>query len=264
MVPDESHIEDSLHMAIDDKHAVGAVEAKNIFVDMDKPWHILEANDAALGYLSSKLDADRIGKGTKISDGATIEGRLVTGENCEIGAGVFIEGDLWLGDNSKIVQGAIVESRVSVGVNCTIRRYAQIEGGTAIGDDGLIGHCAEVAGVFMRKAWAYHYGEYWGVLGECSDLGAATVCGNLRFDDLQTVHRIKGRVENPRSGANAVYLGDYVRTGVNTIIMPGVKVGPHSVCGAGAIVQNDVPERTLVHVKQELIHKTWGPERYGW
>jgi bifunctional UDP-N-acetylglucosamine pyrophosphorylase/glucosamine-1-phosphate N-acetyltransferase len=264
MSPDEAHIEDSIQSALNDHHQVQAVGAKGVFVDIDKPWHLLEANDAWLRHLSAGLEKDRVGAKSKISDGATIEGRIVVGDHCVIGPGVYIEGDLWLGDHSKIVQGAIVEPRVSIGSHCLVRRYAQIEEGTSIGDEGLVGHCAEVAGVFFRKAWAYHYGEYWGVVGECSDLGAATVCGNLRFDDLQTTHRIKGRLERPRTGANAVYIGDYVRTGVNAIIMPGVKVGPYSVLGAGTIVHQDVPDRTLLYVAQEHVQKTWGPERYGW
>jgi len=264
MSPDEAHIEDSLQLAIDDGQEINAVEAQKGFVDVDKPWHILEANYNWLFYQSSKLTKNRIGKNSKISDGATIEGHIVVGDNCEIGAGVVIEGDLWVGDNTKIVQGAFIEPRVAIGKNCLVRRYGQIEQGTSLGDDGLVGHNAEIGGVFFRRAWAYHYGEYWGVLGESGDLGAATVCGNLRFDDLQTAHRIKSRREIPRNNANAAYLGDYVRTGVNAIIMPGVKVGPYSVLGPGAIIQEDVPERTLVYVKQEQIKREWGPERYGW
>ncbi len=33
--------------------------------------------------------------------------------------------------------------------------------------------------------------------------------------------------------------------GVNTIIMPGVQIGPHSIVGAGSVVTKDVPPRTV-------------------
>jgi bifunctional UDP-N-acetylglucosamine pyrophosphorylase/glucosamine-1-phosphate N-acetyltransferase len=115
----------------------------------------------------------------------------------------------------------------------------------------------------MEGAYSYHYGEYWGVVGRNADLGAATVCGTLRFDDQQTIHRVRGRREIPRSGANASYLGDFTRTGVNAILMPGVKVGPYSVVGAGVILNEDVPNNTLVYAKQELVKRPWGPEQYG-
>jgi len=43
-----------------------------------------------------------------------------------------------------------------------------------------------------------------------------------------------------------------------------VKVGPYSLIGAGVILQEDVPNNSLIYVKQELVRKDWGPERYGW
>jgi bifunctional UDP-N-acetylglucosamine pyrophosphorylase/glucosamine-1-phosphate N-acetyltransferase len=233
-------------------------------VDLDKPWHILEANEKWLRYLSDKTTKDQIGKGSKISNSATINGHVALGDNSIIGDKVIIEGNVWIGDNTRVTQGAIVEGMVSIGDNCLVRRYCQVEAGSAIGDHCVVSHCAEVSGVLMRNSYAYHYGEFWGVLGEAGDLGAATVCGNLRFDDGRTSHIIGGRRETPVYGANAAYLGDYVRTGVNAIIMPGVKVGPYSVIGAGTLVQKDVPERTSLFVKQEHVQNKWGPERYGW
>ena len=65
-------------------------------------------------------------------------------------------------------------------------------------------------------------------------------------------------------GANASYLGDYSRTGVNAILMPGVKVGAYSCVGAGVILYEDLPSRQLVLARQELVRRPWGPERYGW
>jgi bifunctional UDP-N-acetylglucosamine pyrophosphorylase/glucosamine-1-phosphate N-acetyltransferase len=96
------------------------------------------------------------------------------------------------------------------------------------------------------------------------DIGAATVCGTLRFDDGDAVHRTLGRCETPHTGANASYLGDYSRTGVNAVLMPGVKVGAYSCVGPGVILDTDLPSRELVLVKQDLLRKPWGPDRYGW
>ena len=97
-----------------------------------------------------------------------------------------------------------------------------------------------------------------------TDIGAATVCGTLRFDDRDTPIQVEGRYEVPPYGANATYMGDYCRTGVNAIIMPGRRIGAYSVVGPGVILYDDVPSKTMVMAKQELITKPWGPERYGW
>ena len=123
---------------------------------------------------------------------------------------------------------------------------------------------AEMSGVMMDKVYLYHYCEMSGVFGCATDIGAATVCGTLRFDDRNTPHRIEGQTEVPPIGANATYMGDYCRTGVNAIIMPGRKIGSYSVVGPGVILYEDVPSKTMVLAKQELIKKPWGPNRYGW
>jgi UDP-N-acetylglucosamine diphosphorylase / glucose-1-phosphate thymidylyltransferase / UDP-N-acetylgalactosamine diphosphorylase / glucosamine-1-phosphate N-acetyltransferase / galactosamine-1-phosphate N-acetyltransferase len=264
MPSEEAHIEASIQIAIEQKQEITAAEAGPTLIDLDKPWHLLQANYNWIRYLSQKLVKPVIADSAKISDRAVIKGHVVIGENSEIGDGVIIEGNVWIGANSRVVQGAILEKDVVIGDHCTVRRYAQIEEGTSVGDHCFIGHCAEVAGVMMRNVYAYHYGEYWGILGEACDLGAATVCGNLRFDDGQTVHHVQGHRETPLLGANAAYLGDYVRTGVNAILMPGVKIGPYCVIGAGTIVNEDLAERSLLYIKQEQVRKTWGPERYGW
>jgi bifunctional UDP-N-acetylglucosamine pyrophosphorylase/glucosamine-1-phosphate N-acetyltransferase len=118
--------------------------------------------------------------------------------------------------------------------------------------------------VALDGSYLYHYCEIYGVLGARVDIGAATVCGTLRFDDGETLHRVLGRPERPLTGANASYLGDYSRTGVNATLMPGVRVGAYSCVGAGVVLYEDLPSRELVLVRQELARRPWGPERYGW
>ena len=79
-----------------------------------------------------------------------------------------------------------------------------------------------------------------------------------------SIHKISGRREFPRNGSNATYFGDYVRTGVNVITQPGVKIGAYSCVGPGIVVYEDVPSRKLILLKQETVERDWGPERYGW
>ena len=100
--------------------------------------------------------------------------------------------------------------------------------------------------------------------GQAVDFGAATVCGNLRFNDGETQWRVKGRVEQPRTASNAAYFGDFSRTGVNAIVMPGKRTGVYSVVGAGVVVYEDVADREMVTLRQELERRQWGPEQYGW
>jgi len=185
------------------------------------------------------------------------------GENAIIGERVVINGDVFLADNATVTNGAIIKGSSAIGRESKIRDYAQIGGGV-VGSHCIVGHGAEFSGVMFDGAYLYHYCEIYGVVGERVDIGAATVCGTLRFDDQNTTHRTKGHRESPATGANATYFGDFSRTGVNAITMPGVKIGAHSVVGAGVVLYDDLPSRKIVTVKQELQVKEWGPDRYGW
>ena len=56
----------------------------------------------------------------------------------------------------------------------------------------------------------------------------------------------------------------FAGTGVNAIIMPGRRIGVYSLVGPGVVLYDDLPDRQVLTVKQELTMRPWGPERYGW
>jgi hypothetical protein len=55
-------------------------------------------------------------------------------------------------------------------------------------------------------------------------------------------------------------MGNYCRTGVNPIIMPGKKIGSYSVGGLRGILYEDVPSKTVLmaNQEQETVGKTVG------
>ena len=264
MPPVEAEIAQSLQVMIDEGQAVAAVETVGYHIDVDKPWHILQANRQVINRLCLDLEGNSIHPTAKIHDGAEISGRLVLGENAVIGNRVLVEGDLWLGAGASVTNGAILEGPVVVGRETAIRHYCQIGGHSSLGARGVYSHGAEFSGVALETVYCYHYCESAGVVGQAVDFGAATVCGNLRFDDRNTVWRVQGRAEVPNAGANLAYFGDFSRTGVNAIIMPGRRTGVYSCVGPGVILYDDLPDRTLVTAEQTLRTRSWGPEQYGW
>src|SRR5690606_23283984 len=185
-------------------------------------------------------------------------------QGCTIGNRVVIRGDVWLGDGAQVLNGAILDGPVVVGPGTLVRDYCLIGGHTTLGPRGIYAHAAEFSGVALDTVYCYHYCEIWGVAGQAADFGAATVCGNLRFDDGVTAWRIKGRWERPTHASNAAYFGDYCRTGVNAIIMPGRRLGVYSVVGAGVGGYEAVPDRQVITLKQDVVARPWGPEQYGW
>jgi NDP-sugar pyrophosphorylase family protein len=264
MPPVEAEIAQSLQMMVDEGETVAVIDAPGFHVDLDKPWHILEANGRVIGAMAAALEGHQIDPTARVHDGADIGGRLVLGPGAVIGNRVVVDGDLWLGAGAKALNGAIVHGHAVIGQGTVVRDYCQIGGGSSLGARGVYGHGAEFSGVALDTVYCYHYCEIWGVVGQAVDFGAATVCGNLRFDDRDTVWRIKGRPEIPTTAANAAYFGDFCRTGVNAIIMPGRRLGVYSICGPGVILHDDLPDRTMIMVAQQVTTRPWGPERYGW
>jgi NDP-sugar pyrophosphorylase family protein len=264
MPPREAYLEMSLADFLRDGKTVGAVVGEGFFIDVDKPWHVLMANRSMNKKIAGALKRNSIAEGASIDPTASISGVVSLGKGSRIGRNVVIEGNVVVGEETIIENGAMLQGNNIIGNGCYIGNSCLVGEDTTIGNGCNVNHCAEVQGVVMDRVYLYHYMELSGVVGENTDLGAGTVCGTLRFDDGITTHRVKGRAETPPEFGNAAYLGDYCRTGVNAVIMPGRKVGVYSVVGAGVVLNEDIPDRTMVYTQQKLMRKKWGPERYGW
>jgi UDP-N-acetylglucosamine diphosphorylase / glucose-1-phosphate thymidylyltransferase / UDP-N-acetylgalactosamine diphosphorylase / glucosamine-1-phosphate N-acetyltransferase / galactosamine-1-phosphate N-acetyltransferase len=263
-VPKERYIEAGLLKSLENV-ILNAIECSGYFFDIDKPWHMLEANQFMVNHFCNELQENQLAEGATISANATIHGHVKLGRYSSIGDRVVIHGNLIVGDNTIIDNGAIFNGNAVIGDHTKISNYCIIYDGVSIGSNCIFDHCAEfLGGMVMDKVYLYHYGEFYGAIGSHTDIGAATVCGTLRFDDGETEHVVNGRKEVPLHFSNAAYLGDYCRTGVNTIIMPGCKIGAYSVLGAGAIIDKDIEKNSLVFVKQDLIIKKWSENKYGW
>jgi len=261
MPPLEAELAESIQMMVDEGREVAAAATVDYLVDLDKPWHILDANRAAVDYLFRQTPQDRIARGARISNKASINGRLIAEEGAVVGDGTFLEGNIYLGAHSEVSRGAMLEN-VMLGPHTRARDFC-LAHGAVVGERGLLGHGAEFGGVMFDRVYLYHYCEMAGVIGSATDVGAACVCGTIRFDDGDVNMEIKGRRERARH-SGATYIGDYCRAGVNAIFMPGSRVGPWSCIGPGVVVYDTLPSRSLVLVKQELVTKPWGPEKYGW
>ncbi|AEY67434.1 NTP transferase domain-containing protein [Clostridium sp. BNL1100] len=263
-VPRERFVEAGLIKPVQEGQ-IKAVEGQGIFFDIDKPWHMLAANEQMVKIRTGKLTGNTLAEGARISERAIVRGFVQLGKNSMVGDNVLIEGNVIVGENTVIDNGAIISGSAVIGDNTKIRNYCHIYDGVSIGSDCILDHGSEfIGGLMMDKVYLYHYCEMYGALGNFVDIGAATVCGTLRFDDSDPRQRVKGRSEIPLSYGDAIYIGDYCRTGVNTILMPGCKIGSYSAVGPGVILVGDVEENSLIQVKQELTLKKWGYEKYGW
>ena len=263
--PRERYVEAALAVSLE-QYPLTAVEAAGPYFDVDKPWHLLDLNEFLVHRRCGALTENRLGEGSSIAPDADIRGRVQLGRNSRIGSRVLVKGSLIVGDNTVIDNGAIFEGDAVVGSRTKITNYCQIYDGCSIGSGCIMDHAAElIGGMLMDRVYLYHCCEYFGAVGSYSDLGAGTLCGTLRFDDQDSIHRTKGRAEVVRSGfGSATYLGDYSRTGAGAILMPGTRVGAYTMVGAGVLAQGNIPPRSCVLLELTHITKPWGEEKYGW
>lgn len=263
--PEERYLESAINDYIKDGHDMSCYLSTYQIYDIDKPWHIMEANRYYNQYIFNKMNQKVIGDNTYISQSVKISNHVWIGKDCYIGDYVVLEDGCVIEDHTRIDQGAIIGKGVHIGKNCIIENYCKIGDFTSIGDECIIGHTSEIIeAVLFDKVYLYHYGEYYGVIGTHTDIGAGTTCGTLRFDDGKTRHYVCGHKEIPESYSNACYIGDYSRTGVGAILLPGCKIGSKSIVGSGVILNEDVEDGTLIYPKQELCKKKWGDDQYGW
>ena len=255
------YFENVLNTSIERGETFSIVVAQFPLLVLDSPWNLFEANVHEAAALT---DALKKHTGTYETDGtALIEGFLKVGNNVKIEKNVIIKGNCILGDNVTLTSGAIIEEGCIIGNNTIVSDYAKLGKNTVIGNQCKVGYNSEIVGVFMDGASAIHNCEMYGIVGRSVDVAAGCIAAILRFDDqvAQITH------EGKRYGSlftNAVFVGDYTRTGINNTFYPGLRIGAYCAIGPGAIIEKDVAHNTLVQVTQQKEFKPWKSDRYGW
>jgi carbonic anhydrase/acetyltransferase-like protein (isoleucine patch superfamily) len=85
--------------------------------------------------------------------------------------------------------------------------------------------------------------------------GSGTKTGNLRLDEKEIVSEIKGEKVCSQKSKLGAFIGKNVRVGINTSIMPGVKIGGGSFIGAHFLCDSDIPEKKFTYQKTPVVSK---------
>jgi len=203
-----------------------AVEVDGYWRDVGYPWDLLEANKEMLARMEPKAGDIQ---------NSTIVGKVIMEEGARI-INSYIEGDVYIGKNTII------------GPNAYIR------GPTAIGDNCCIGESVTVKeSVIFDEVDAKHL-TYIGdsVVGRNVNFGAGTQLANFRFDEGNVnVMTEKGWVNSGRRKFGAV-IGDNVKFGVLSSVMPGKLIGSNCWIHSGVVVNKNIPSGLYVYVQQQL------------
>jgi UDP-N-acetylglucosamine diphosphorylase / glucose-1-phosphate thymidylyltransferase / UDP-N-acetylgalactosamine diphosphorylase / glucosamine-1-phosphate N-acetyltransferase / galactosamine-1-phosphate N-acetyltransferase len=189
---------------------LSAYRHKEIFENCLYAWE-------ALGRLSDYLHTLSLGNiEIPIPDGAF----LVNPELISIGKGSVVE------------PGAYIKGPCWIGENCTVRHGAYIRGEIITGNGCVLGHDSEFKhSILLDDAHAAHF-AYVGdsILGNRINLGAGTVCANLKLDKKPVRVSIDG--ENYQTGLRKLgaLIGDDAQTGCHAVLNPGTVLGKRAIC----------------------------------
>jgi bifunctional UDP-N-acetylglucosamine pyrophosphorylase / glucosamine-1-phosphate N-acetyltransferase len=182
--------------------------------------------DPAHTYISPQA---QIGRDTVIYPDVHIEGETVVGEDCEIRSGTRltnsrIGNSVTIKDHSVIVDSDVAD-------NCSVGPFAHLRMNSRVEEGAAVGNFVEMKKSRLgRKSKSMHL-TYLGdaTVGEQTNIGAGTITCNY---DGKNKHQ--------------TVIEDNVKIGSDTMLVAPVRVGSHSVTGAGAVVTKDVPPDTLV------------------
>lgn len=153
-----------------------------------------------------------------------------------------------IGEGSVVEPGAYIQGPCIIGKNCVVRHGAYIRGNVLIGDNCVIGHDTEVKhSIFLNHAHAAHF-AYVGdsILGNDINLGAGTICANLRLDQSPINLHIQGMCIQTQMRKLGAIIGDKTQIGCNTVCNPGTLLGKEVLCNPCLNIQGFIPTRSRI------------------
>ena len=215
----EYEITTTIELLLEDGYKIDVAPYEGTWLDVGRPWELLSANELALAELD---EADESIAGT-VEEDVYLHGPVVVEEGAELQSGAYVEGP------------ALIREGAEIGPNAYIR------GSTVVGPGVHVGHGVEVKNsVLMADASVGHL-SYVGdsVLGRGVNFGAGTNVANLRHDDANVRVTVKGdRVDTGRRKLGAI-VGDGAKTGINTSLNAGLKLGAGTTTAPGESVLRD-------------------------
>jgi len=201
---------------------LAAAIPKDEWMDIGRPWDLLEANRWVLQRMRHEV------YGT-IENGAHLIGNVTVASTARVRSGAYVEGPVYIDEGSDI------------GPNCYIRPC------TSIGRNVRIGNACEIKNSLIMDWTHVGHLSYVGdsVLCEHCNLGAGTITANYRLDGKTVKMLVKDKLVDTGRRKLGAIIGDNVKTGINALFMPGVKVGQDSWIGPNFTVHRDIPPKTM-------------------
>ena len=187
------------------------------WIDVARPWDLLEANRILMAGLETKIEGE-------VSAKATVVGEIQVGKNARVLPGSYIIGPAIIGEESEIGPNAYLRPSTCIGDNCKVGAAVEIKNS-----------------IVMNRTHVPHL-TYVGdsVIGERCNFGAGTKVANLRLDEKEIPVIVNGAKMGSGRRKLGVIMGDDVKTGINSSIDAGTIIGEGTMIGMGAVARGTI------------------------
>jgi NDP-sugar pyrophosphorylase family protein len=205
-------------------HKIKVIPYSDFWAPIKYPWHICKVMEYFLDNAQP-----HIASSARISEKATIEGKVVIGDNVRVLENAVIRGPAYIGANSVI------------GNNALVRDYSHI------GASSVIGYSTEVKHSYIGANCWFH-SNYIGdsIVDDNCSFGAGTVLANFRLDEGNIQIEVGDSLVDTGYDKLGAIVGRGCRIGVNASLMPGVRVGPDSFVGPQVCLREDLAANKMI------------------
>jgi UDP-N-acetylglucosamine diphosphorylase/glucosamine-1-phosphate N-acetyltransferase len=214
----EYEITRTIQDMIDKGIHIGYQVLTGTWLDIGRPWNMLDANVEILKTISHDI------KG-KIEDGVHIHGTVVIEAGARIRSGTYIQGPVIIGPDCDI------------GPNCYIRPY------TSLGKGVRIGNAVEIKNSIIMDHSNVGHLSYVGdsIIGSDCNFGAGTKVANLRHDGANIKVQINNVLVDSGRRKLGTIMGDNVHTGINSMLNVGTVIESGSNIMPGEFIIGHYP-----------------------
>lgn len=214
------------------------VEYDGFWTAIKYPWHIFNVME----YFLNTIDKQVLNE-VKIQESAKIEGNVIIERGVKIFENVVIKGPTYIGKDCVI------------GNNSLIRE-------SHIGDRCVVGYSTEIKHAYIGDDCWFHT-NYIGdsIIGSRCSFGSGAVTANFRLDEKNIAIKIEDVQIDTGLDKLGCIMANNCKVGVNSSIMPGVRIGTNSLIGAGTVVTRDLEPNKFLFFKGEQMLKEKRMER---
>jgi NDP-sugar pyrophosphorylase family protein len=183
-----------------------------------------------------------------------VEEHLEPAVHGKVMEGAVVEGPVFIGPDSVVEPGALVRGPTIIGAGCEIRQGSYIRGHVIVGDGAVVGHATELrASVLLNGAKAPHF-NYVGdsILGADCNLGAGSICSNMKVTLEPVVIRVEGREYDTGLLKLGAIVGDEGKIGCNAVLNPGTLLGKRSLAYPCSSLQGYYPPDSVIKLRQTI------------